>query len=93
MENEFFYTTIENQLRDDGTFGLLYDHFYETVDGKTAEQRAWAKLYTILAAAALSDIPFHEGILLRSDGTFLEDRVFDRRVPNPEPEEAEPVEE
>lgn len=83
MENNYFYTTIENQYRNDGSFGLLYDHF-------TDESAAWAKLYTVLAAAAVSDIPFHEGILLRSDGVFLEDRIFDRR--NVETEVTEPEE-
>ena len=69
---EFFYTTIENQVRTDGTYGLLYDH-YDNID------RAYAKLYTILAAAAVSEIPYHSGHLLRSDGLVLESRVFDRR--------------
>lgn len=77
---EVFYTTIENQLRNDGSFGLLYDHF-------TDENAAYAKLYTILAAAAVSGIPYHSGQLLRSDGIMIEGRVFDRRTaPAPEPE-------
>ena len=77
---EVFYTTIENQLRNDGSFGLLYDHF-------TDVNAAYAKLYTILAAAAVSEIPYHSGHLLRSDGIMMDGRVFDRRtVPTPEPE-------
>ena len=71
MDN-FFYTTIENQLRLDGSYGLLYDHF-DNLDN------AYAKLYTILAAAAISEIPYHAGFLMRSDGTILDGRVFDRR--------------
>ena len=67
-----FYTTIENQLRLDGSYGLLYDHF-DNLDN------AYAKLYTILAAAAISEIPYHAGFLMRSDGTILDGRVFDRR--------------
>ena len=81
-----FYTTIENQLRDDGTFGLLYDHF-------TDVNAAYAKLYTILAAAAVSEIPYHSAHLLRSDGIMIEGRVFDRRVvPDVESSPAEPEE-
>lgn len=81
-----FYTTIENQLRDDGTFGLLYDHF-------TDVNAAYAKLYTILAAAAVSEIPYHSAHLLRSDGIMIEGRVFDRRVvPDVEPSPVEPEE-
>ena len=82
MAKEVFYITIEDQLRPDGGRGLLYDH-YETLDA------ALAKLYTILAAAATSGIPYHSGHILRSDGILIEGRVFDRRPeeePEPEPE-------
>ena len=67
-----FYTTIENQLRDNGSYGLLYDHF-ENLNA------AYAKLYTILAAAAISELPYHSGHLLRNDGIIIEGKVFDRR--------------
>lgn len=81
-----FYTTIENQLRENGSFGLLYDHF-------TDVNAAYAKLYTILAAAAVSEIPYHSAHLLRSDGIMIEGRVFDRRVvPDVEPSPVEPEE-
>lgn len=68
----FFYTTIENQVREDGSKGLLYDHYDN-------ENAAYAKLYTILAAAAVSGIPYHSGHIMRSDGLILDGRVFDRR--------------
>ena len=68
----FFYTTIENQVREDGSKGLLYDHYDN-------ENAAYAKLYTILAAAAVSGIPYHSGHIMRSDGVILDGRVFDRR--------------
>lgn len=68
------YTTIENQIRNDGSKGLLYDHF-EDYDA------ALAKLYTILAAAATSGIPYHAGFILRDDGILTDGRVFDRRQP------------
>lgn len=70
--NGYFYTTIENQIRSDGSKGLLYDH-YDTEDA------AYAKLYTILAAAAVSGLPYHSGHIMRSDGLILDGRVFDRR--------------
>lgn len=66
------WTTIENQIRSDGSKGLLYDHF----DNYDA---ALAKLYTILAAAAVSEIPYHSGHILRDDGILTDGRVFDRR--------------
>lgn len=73
MEKTTFYTTIENQVRNDGSKGLLYDHF-------DTYEAALAKLYTILAAAAVSKIPFHSGHILRSDGIMTDGRVFDRRT-------------
>lgn len=69
---EYFYTTIENQVREDGSKGLLYDH-YDDYDA------ALAKLYTILAAAAISNLPYHSGHIMRSDGILTDGRVFDRR--------------
>lgn len=72
----YFYTTLENQVRNDGSRGLLYDH-YDNLDS------ALAKLYTILAAAAVSGIPYHSGHIMRSDGLIIEGRVFDRRMPPP----------
>ena len=69
---EYFYTTLENQLRSDGSFGLLYNHY-------TDLNQAYAKLYYILAAAATSGIPYHSGHIYRSDGILIDGRVFDRR--------------
>lgn len=73
MTKTTFYTTIENQVRGDGSRGLLYDHF----DDMNA---ALAKYYTICAAAAVSDIPYHAAHLMASEGYTLEQRVFDRRA-------------
>lgn len=80
-----FYTTLENQLREDGSYGLLYDHF-------TDEAQAKAKFFTICAAASVSGIPYHSAHLLASDGRMIRQEIFDRRVapesePTPEPEE------
>lgn len=77
-----FFTTIENQLRDDGSRGLLYDHFED-------EAQALAKYYTICAAAAVSGIPYHSAHLLASDGRMLRQEIFVRQQepePQPEPE-------
>ena len=78
------YVTVENQLRNDGSYGLLYDHF-------TNLNQAYAKLYTILAAAAVSGIPYHAGHLIAytPDGAHIvAGQSFDNRVePEPEPVE------
>lgn len=71
MKN-MFYVTIENQVRKDGSKGLLFDHF----DDYNA---ALAKLYSILNAAATSGLPYHSGHIMRSDGILTDGRVFDRR--------------
>lgn len=78
MEKKTFYTVIENQIRTDGGRGLLYDHF-------DTEISAYAKYYTILAAAAVSEIPYHSAHIIRDDGIMIEGKVFDRRT-TPEPE-------
>lgn len=72
MDKLTIYTTLENQIRNDGSKGLLYDH-YEDYDA------AMAKFFTICAAAAVSEIPYHSAHVLRSDGVMIEGRVWDRR--------------
>lgn len=78
-EKEYFYTVIEDQMREDG-HGLLYDHFDDY-------NQALAKLYTILQAAAVSELPVHAGYIIRSDGIMTDGRVFDRRGEDQEDEE------
>lgn len=73
MEKTTFYTTLENQLRIDGTKGLLYDHF-------TDLNQAMAKYYTICAAAAVSELPYHSAHLLQDDGRMIRQEIFDRRT-------------
>ena len=67
------YTTIENQFRADGSYGLLYDHY-------TDYEAALAKFYTVCAAAATSGLPYHSCCILRDDGVVLKQEIFDRRV-------------
>lgn len=76
----YVYTTLENQIRADGSKGLLYDHF-------DSYEAALAKYYTVCAAAAISGIPYHAAFILRSDGSMVKGEVFDRRTPEEEEEE------
>ena len=69
----YFYTTLENQVRADGSRGLLFDHYDTLAD---AEE----KLYMILTAAVKSDIPYHSAHIYRSDGLLIEGKVYDRRT-------------
>lgn len=73
---EKFYTVLENQIRSDGSYGLLYDHFY----GDGAEDRAKAKFHTVMAAAYVSGIPYHSCHVLRSDGIVTMGEIVDRRT-------------
>lgn len=78
-----FYTCLENQLRNDGSWGLLYDHF-------TDEAAALAKFFTVCSAAAVSDIPYHSAAIWTSDGRLIRQEIFDRRTsPGPGPESVE----
>lgn len=79
MPIPYFYTTVENQKRLDGTYGLLFDHFEEEEGLQPALARAQAKYHTVCAAAALSEIPYHSAYLIRSDGVVLEEGIWDRR--------------
>ena len=67
-----FYTTLENQLRADGSRGLMYDHF-------TDYSAALAKYYTICAAAAVSELPYHSAHILQDNGLMVKQEIFDRR--------------
>jgi len=70
-----FYTVLEIQEDASGNrtcIPVIY----------TDSDSALAKLYTILAAAAQSAIPYHSGHILRSDGIVTDGRVFDRRGSN-----------
>ena len=78
-----FYTTIENQLRADGSYGLLYDHY-------TDINQAMAKFHTVCAAAAVSELPYHSAMIVASDGRVIRQEIFDRRTDESEEKEAVP---
>ena len=68
-----FYTVIEVQESKKGVRSVLPTVF----DNETS---ALAAFYTVLSAAAVSDIPYHSAHILRSDGIITDGRVFDRHV-------------
>ena len=70
-----FWTTIENQLRPDGSFGLLYDHW-------DTEAKAMAKFYRVCAEASVSECLYHSVHILASDGRIVRQEIFDRRNEN-----------
>lgn len=83
MPKTVFYTTIENQIRADGSKGLLYDHFDDL-------NLAKAKWHSICMAVNTSKIPYHSAHILRSDGVVICNEVNDQReTPEPTPEPTE----
>lgn len=67
-----FYIVIESQITSSGAFAAITNK-YDDINS------AYAKLYTILAAAAVSDIPYHAAFIMRDDLVCIEGRAFDRR--------------
>lgn len=67
-----FYIVLETQVLEEGRVATM-SYGFENYDA------ALAKLYTVLAVAAASDLPYHAGHILRSDGILTDGRVFDRR--------------
>ena len=67
-----FYIQIEVQVNSEGTKSVI-PMVYDDINA------AYAKHYTVLSVAAASDIPYHASFIIRSDGTMIEGRVFDRR--------------
>ena len=69
----YFYTVIETQVAN-GSVAVVPPTVYTDLN------QAEAALYTVLAAAAVSSVEYHSGVILRSDGIVIEGKVFDRRV-------------
>ena len=70
-----FYTVLEIQQMQNGAKACV-PYIFDSYD------EALAKLYTILAAAAISNIPYHAAFVLRDDGVLTDGKVFDKRVLN-----------
>ena len=67
-----FYTVLEIQVMNNGAkscIPVIYDSYDD----------ALAKLYTVLAAAAKSTIPYHAAVVLNDSGAVTDGKVFDRR--------------
>lgn len=75
------YIVIELQTWDTGAMSTpawAYDN----------RNSAEAKFHSVLAAAAVSNLPMHAACLLQNDGRLLNCASYDH-APEPEPEEAE----
>lgn len=65
-----FFTVIEIQEVDGvkACLPMIYDDY----------NLALNKLYTVLAAASVSNLPYHSCHILRSDGNIIDGKVFKR---------------
>lgn len=63
------YLVIELQTNTDGTVGHI-------ATAHDALNEAESKFHQVLAAAAVSSLPIHAAVLLRSDGALLERRDY-----------------
>ncbi len=73
------YIVIEMQTNDSGVVGTLVWPF-------DTRNQAESKLHSVLAAAAISELPLHAASLLQSDGRLLDCRSYEHGEPEPEPQ-------
>lgn len=74
------YIVVELQTNANGVVGIL-SSAYE--DRNSAEN----KYHTVLAYAAISELPAHAAVMLTNDGRLLGSDVYYHAVPEPEPDE------
>ena len=79
------YIVLEIQTYADGNVGTLISSY----DDRNAAE---SKYHTVLAAAAISQIPLHSAVILTNEGYILESRNYTYTAPEPEPEPS-PIEE
>lgn len=63
------YIVIELQTMSDGKVANI-------VTQHTSEAEAQSKYHSVLAAAAVSDLPCHAAVLITNEGVVLEDRHY-----------------
>ncbi len=75
------FVVVEIQVYHDGTISHL-------ATSHSDRGEAYQKYHTVLAAAAVSDLPCHSAVIVDASGTLLERGMFERPEKlDPEPEE------
>ena len=72
------YIVIELQTYADGTVGNI-------VTSHDTRDAAESKFHTVLAAAAISQLPCHAAIILGNDGFVIDNKCYKHEVAAPEP--------
>lgn len=73
------YIVMELQTSSDGTVANLVWQF----DDRLAAE---SKYHSILAAAAISQLPIHASMIFTNDGTMVMSAYYVHEQPEPEPE-------
>ena len=73
------FIVLEVQTNADGTIGIIPTAF----DNEAQTQN---KYHTVLAYAAVSDLPKHTAFILTDDGYVIESRCYKHEVAEPEEE-------
>lgn len=64
------FVTIEIQTMDGGAVGVLATAYPDQLQAESA-------YHSVLAAAALSDLPCHAAVLMTADGTLLDSQHYE----------------
>ena len=68
------FIVIEMQVNSDGTVGTLIDKFEREADAES-------KYHTILAAAAISNVPKHSAIILTDEAMMHSSQCYKHEEP------------
>ena len=75
MDRTYKYVVVEIQTFDNGTIGSL-------VTPKDDYYQAESTYHTVLAAAALSELPVHTAVLLDNEGNVIHSQAFVKEETN-----------
>lgn len=87
--NQYYIIEIQQYLN--GEYGHIV-HFAYDENATTARLKAESKYHTVLASAAISELPSHSATLLASDGRCIMNQCYRHELPEPTSEPEEPEE-
>lgn len=79
------YYILEIQQYANGDYGHIV-HFAYDEDDTTARLKAESKYHSVLASAAVSELPQHSATLITSNGMCIMNQCYTHVIPAPEPE-------
>ena len=89
---QYYIIEIQGYATDPISYGHIVHYAYDE-DPTKARLKAEAQYHTVLAAAAVSELPTHSATLLTSDGRAVMNQCYRHETAAPEPEEPEIPEE